>query len=121
MSGQSPNRRRILLVSDQALTGLAIRDELEEDGYLSEGPVSVEMTIEWLATSTPDAAVLDVRVSEPRAAEIARVLKERGVHFIVVSSSDRRRRLPAFSDVPWVEKPWPNGRLRELVGQLIET
>lgn len=109
---------RILLVSDQPLTGLAIQDEFEDENFAFEGPVAVARTLDWLATGTPDLAILDVRVSEPRAEEIARVLNERGVHFVVVSSSERENRLPAFRSAPWIDKPWPDGRLHEIVSTL---
>ena len=109
---------RVLLAEDQLLIGMDLADELEARGFEVAGSFpSCREALDWLAASSPDIAILDVKLKDGSSLELARELRRRGVPFVFFSGSrgtqDGLR--TEFSDVPWVLKP---ARLDQLLQAL---
>jgi PAS domain S-box-containing protein len=99
-------RNQILLVEDEILVGMAMRDLLTDLGYSVLGPYGdVTEAISAASRNSIDAAVLDVNLGGEPVYPLADVLSSRRVPFIFVTgygveSIDRK-----FSNVPVVKKP----------------
>jgi DNA-binding response OmpR family regulator len=112
--------RKLVLVADEAVIGRMLEDELRAAGYEVAGPFATcASAIEWLESGTPDLAVLEYILRDSRCTKLARVLRQRGVPFVIYSGSRRGvTRAPEFKGVPWIEKPAPFARLEEALAKL---
>ena len=110
----------VLLVEDEALIALALTDDLETAGYGVAGPFQrVSDTLEWLKGHTPDVAIIDVHLRDGSSAELARVLRNRDVPFIVFSGDKRDgRSQDAFTGARWLSKPVSARQLLQTVESL---
>jgi DNA-binding response OmpR family regulator len=110
----------VLLVEDEALIALAVTDDLETAGYAVAGPFHRSSdTLDWLKQQTPDAAIIDIHLRDGSSVELARVLRERGVPFIVFSGDRRDGHSPdAFDRARWLSKPVAARQLLETLGEL---
>ena len=94
----------VLLVEDEALIALALADDLETAGYQVAGPFHRSSdTLSWLEHQTPDVAIIDVHLRDGSSIELARVLRERGVPFVVFSGERRSGQFDdAFGASRWL-------------------
>ncbi|MDQ4135424.1 MAG: response regulator [Pseudomonadota bacterium] len=115
---QSP---RVLLVEDEALIALALADDLEMAGYEVAGPFHrCSDSLDWLGRETPDLAIIDIHLRDGSSAELAEVLRERGVPFIIFSGERRDRQVAdAFAGALWLSKPVGTRELLETVGSIV--
>jgi DNA-binding response OmpR family regulator len=112
----------VLLAEDEALIALALVDDLEAAGYRVAGPFHrCDNSLQWLEQETPDVAIIDVHLRDKSSVELARMLRERDVPFLVFSG-DRRdgRSHDAFDGGRWLSKPVSGRQLLETLGELAE-
>ena len=111
----------VLLVEDEALIALALTDDVETAGYDVAGPFHrVRDTLAWLEQHTPDVAIIDIQLRDGSSIDLARVLRERGVPFIVFSGEKRDRRSPdAFEGGRWLSKPVGTRQLLDTLAELV--
>src|SRR5215217_5643585 len=121
MDTNSNSRPLVLVVEDEVLIGLNLRDDLHDAGYRVEGPFTTcAAALEWLRTATPDMAILDAALKDGPCREIALELTRRKVPFLIYSGHHEDRRLLAeFPLVAWVEKPVPSSVLVEACRRLL--
>lgn len=102
-----PHRPSCLIVEDQALIGMALEAYLQDAGLRACEPIdSRAAALAWLASETPDLAILDFALRDGDCTEVAAELKRRGVPFVFYSGRNRERGLPPeLQDAPWIEKP----------------
>lgn len=107
MSHSTSHSGQVLLLEDEALIAVALQADLEDAGYSVAGPfVTCAGALDWLATNTPDLAILDTVLKDGPCKDVALKLNQQGVPFIVYSGHvEDRNILPASEDVTWVEKP----------------
>ena len=99
-----PVRRTVLLAEHQAVAGMWLEDVLADAGFAVDGPhPSCEAAIAALACCRPDYAVVNVDLSQGPCFALACALRMAGVPFVLLSESARV--LPAFRDVPVLERP----------------
>jgi len=110
----------VLLVEDEALIALALTDDLETAGYRVAGPFHrCSDTLQWLEQQTPDVAIIDIHLRDGSSVELARVLRDRDVPFIVFSGEKRDGRSPdAFNGARWLSKPVSTRQLLDAVEEL---
>ncbi len=120
MSGYPQQTCLVLLVEDDTITALTLQDEMEDAGYTVAGPfASCAAALWWLATQTPNLAVLDVQLRDGTCKEIAAELNRRDVRFIVYSGYRQNRNVIAeLKNCVWVEKPVANSTLLDALGTL---
>lgn len=113
-------KRGLVLVADEVIIGMMLEDELREAGYEVAGLFATCVAaINWLESSTPDLAVLEYVLRDSHCTKLARVLRQRGVPYMIYSASRRSStRAPEFKGVPWIEKPAPFARLEEVLAKL---
>ena len=116
-SKSSLRGRRVLVVEDEAVILLAMEQLLAHHGCKLVGPAyDVAGALALVDTRKIDCGVLDVRLGDEMAYEVAEALKARGVPIIFVtgySHVDDR-----FSDVPVVRKPFKS---TDIENALVET
>jgi DNA-binding response OmpR family regulator len=111
----------VLLVEDEALIALALMDDLETAGYGVAGPFHRSSdTLDWLQRHTPDVAIIDIHLRDGSSVDLARVLRDRDVPFIVFSGDKRDGRVSdAFEGARWLSKPVSSHKLLETVAELV--
>ena len=111
----------VLILEDEALIGLNLRDDLQDAGYRVEGPFTTcAAALSWLETATPDMAILDAALKDGPCREIALELTHRKVPFLIYSGYHEDRLLLAeFPHVTWIEKPAPCSVLVEACQRLL--
>ena len=111
----------VLLVEDEALIALGLKDDLETAGYGVAGPFHRSSdTLDWLQQHTPDVAIIDIHLRDGSSIDLARVLRHRNVPFIVFSGDKRDGRVSdAFEGARWLSKPVSSHHLLETVADLV--
>jgi len=121
-SMHTPN---ILILEDEALIALDVETTLNdiEAGCVTSF-ASCADALKWLAENTPDIAIIDIFLRDGECMEVADILVERGVPFVVHSA---RRKVTheshrIFLKGIWVPKPAvPNDLARTVEAQLSKT
>ena len=110
----------VLVVEDEALIALALTDDVETAGYRVAGPFQrASDTLAWLKQQTPDVAIIDIHLRDGSSVDLAGVLRDRGVPFIVFSGDKRDGRSPdAFDGARWLSKPVGTRQLLETLAEL---
>ena len=121
MAPHPDSRLLVLVLEDEALIGLNLRDDLQDAGYRVEGPFTTcAAALSWLETATPDTAVLDAALKDGPCRAIAQELTRRKVPFLIYSGYHEDRQLLAeFPHVTWIEKPAPCSVLVEACQRLL--
>ncbi|PJK31377.1 response regulator [Minwuia thermotolerans] len=101
------NGWRVLVVEDEALIALDLRNMLEGFGCTVVGPVAtVENAVEATERDRPEAALLDEVLGEASVAPVAEELRRRGIPYAVVSGySASPAGDPALREAPRLSKP----------------
>jgi PAS domain S-box-containing protein len=97
---------RILLVEDEALIAMMMRDSLVELGFCVVGPF--DRAAEALACATDDtldAAILDVNLGGDLIYPVAERLARRDVPFVFVTGYGAESIDPRYANVPVLQKP----------------
>jgi DNA-binding response OmpR family regulator len=111
---------QVLLVEDEILVGMAMRDLLTDLGYSVLGPYGdVDEAIAAASSNTITAAVLDVNLAGVLVYPLADELQLRQVPFIFVTgygveSIDRK-----FANIPVIAKPIEGQALRQALSNTV--
>jgi len=118
---QNTSKPLVLILEDEALIALNLRDELQDAGYGVAGPFTTcAAALEWLETETPDTAILDATLKDGPCREIALELGRRAVPFLIYSGHQQDRQLLSeFDHITWIEKPVPSEVLVRACQQLL--
>lgn len=99
-------RARILLVEDEALVAMMMREMLTELGFCVLGPYAKLADAETAATERDfDGAVLDVNLGGQLVYPVARILSRRDLPFVFVTGYGQESIDPHFSQAPVLQKP----------------
>lgn len=109
-----PQAVKVLILEDQPLIVLDIEDSLVREGFEVVGSLSsCEAALEWLGQRLPDVVVLDIELRDGNCVQVARILTNKQIPFVVHSGS-----LSTDSEVDtvfqsgrWVGKPAGAGEL----------
>jgi DNA-binding response OmpR family regulator len=124
LAAQSPGssqRLRCMIVEDQVLIAMSLEAYLEDVGYELAGPFrSNTEALAWLDGSTPDLAILDYKLHDGLCIDLARILRERDVPFVVYSGDRQAAAMPEeFDGAPWIEKPCPRQVFLDVLTTLV--
>jgi DNA-binding response OmpR family regulator len=113
---------RILLVEDDALIGLMLEHDLLAHGFTVLGPfASCAATLAWLDGQVADAAILDITLTDGPCVELARVLRERRIPFLVFTGQPANSPLARdFAGAPWVPKPSSADHIMQTLREILE-
>lgn len=112
--------KRVLVAEDEALVAMLIEVELGDAGYEVIGPFATcADASHWLASDTPDAALLDHTLKDGPCTDVALELQRRSIPFIALTGSDREELPGAFRDAPYLEKPVDAALLPKLLTRIL--
>lgn len=111
--------RQILIVEDEPLIAMDLEGTLNEAGFATELRTSDGAATEWLADHTPAAAILDVRLKHGSSEDVATLLTNRNVPFIVCSGADPSDSADVFSHATWLPKPCNHSHLLTKLEELL--
>jgi DNA-binding response OmpR family regulator len=101
LSGKS-----VLIVEDEFLIGLMLIKEIAGAGGISIGPVtSVADALKEIETRAVDAVILDAKLVDGAATDLATCLDERRVPYVVVSGYDKEDLPNGLRRAPFIAKP----------------
>jgi two-component SAPR family response regulator len=110
----------ILILEDEALIALDVEKTLKGVGGEQIVSLSRRRAAEsWLTDNTPDVAILDIRLRDGDCGEIAAILAERHVPFIIHTAHCRMGEAERFPG-KWVAKPSEPEILRRAVTDCIQ-
>jgi DNA-binding response OmpR family regulator len=93
----------VLIVEDEPLVGLDLCDMVEREGGSVLGPAaSIQEALEILANCTPDAAILDIRLSDGEVTPVVLELAKGHIPFVVHTGSPLPRAMAEDGNRPMV-------------------
>lgn len=99
--------QRILVLEDQVIVALSVRDMLMDLGATVAGPALTLADGYDLALKAPiDAAVLDLWIHGERSYAVGEALRHRSIPFVMTGSFDHEAEPPGFAAVPRLMKPF---------------
>jgi len=114
------NIKRVLVVEDEVLVALILKDLLQGLGYEVVGPVNRNRpAMAAIESERLDAAVLDLNIAGEPVYPVAEMLRARGVPFAFLTGYDPRSLDSGFSKVPVLQKPVEPEQLRRTIQSLL--
>jgi len=110
-----------LIVEDQALIGMALESYFQDEGCAATSLCTCADARRWLGAQTPSAAILDYMLKDGSCTDLARILRSRGVPFVVYSGLPPHAACPELQDVPWISKPATRMTLMGTLLRLIQS
>lgn len=102
------NNRTVLLLEEEAITALDVEHTLA-DAAVGEVVAFARRAeaLSWLSAHTPDLAIIDVSLWDGACDDVAELLADRQVPFVVHSAwnCEFGTRNPVFRNSLWVAKP----------------
>ena len=113
-SGEAP--LRVLVVEDDFLNAMAMKQTLESCGVVVIGPVATEgEALAMVEREAPDAACLDINLGSTTSFGIATVLGERGVPFAFVTCYSDKPVPGHLQHAPRLIKPVKHHELKAVI------
>ena len=101
--------KKVLIVEDDFLTAEGLSHTFADFGFTVVGPVdTTESAARLIGQQLPDGALLDVRLRDGSAVEVAKVLRKRGVPFLVMSGYSRDTLPPELKNALLSRSRLPN-------------
>jgi DNA-binding response OmpR family regulator len=111
---------RVLVVEDEPIIGLDIRQQLDNAGFEVLGPAtSVADALLLIAEPGCDAAILNVNLGNETSEPVARKLHASGKPFVVLSGCSMDDLPPSFNGSTFLTKPAPIAELVAAVRKCI--
>ena len=114
------SRPRVLVAEDEALVSMLIEDELSRAAFEIIGPFAAcADASEWLASDTPEVAVLDHELRDGPCTDVAIELRRRGVPFLMLTGSDPADLPEVMREGPRITKPDSMERLPQVLARML--
>ncbi len=98
--------KRVMLVEDEALVGMMMRDLVTEIGYFVAGPFcTLNEAMSAASSNRFDVALIDVNLGGEYAYPLADLLTDQGVPVIFLTGYDQGGIDPQFNHIPVLQKP----------------
>ncbi|HEY2035299.1 MAG TPA: HWE histidine kinase domain-containing protein [Rhizomicrobium sp.] len=115
-----PAGNAVLLVEDEVLVGLMMRDVLEDNGIRTLGPYGTVKDALLAARSGGfDGAILDVNLNGEMVYPVAEFLLSENVPFAFVTGYGRETIDPRFRNVPLLRKPVDHNALKTFLKDFV--
>jgi CheY-like chemotaxis protein len=96
----------VLIIEDEVLIGMMLANEIERAGAASVGPItSVADALREIESGVADVAIVDSKLADGSAADLAKALERRGMRYVVVSGYEKANLPKDLKDAPFVSKP----------------
>ena len=117
-SGSAP---RVLVVDDEPLISMLVRDWLTELGCETIGPASsVPSALDLIAGAALDAAILDVSLGNEECYSIADALRSRCIPFAFATGHGAGGVVSRFEDAPILTKPFDFEAVKGMMDKLLD-
>jgi DNA-binding NtrC family response regulator len=108
--------KTILVVEDEFIIGMMLRQELERAGATAIGPLSsVADALKDIESRSVDLVILDAKLAGGSGADLVACLKERRIPYVVVSGYERASLPRELRGAPFVAKPVSMSLLMEAI------
>ncbi len=108
----APHRRRILIVEDELLIGMALEMTVTDGGYDCVGVIgAVNEALAFISSNACDAAILDLNLGGASSEPVAAALQAAGVPFVILSGYSAQQQRAMFSGATFLQKPFASARL----------
>jgi DNA-binding response OmpR family regulator len=98
--------KTILVVEDEFIIGMMLRQELERAGATAIGPLSsVADAMKDIESRSVDLVILDAKLAGGSGADLVACLKERRIPYVVVSGYEKASLPGGLKGAPFVAKP----------------
>jgi DNA-binding response OmpR family regulator len=98
--------KSLLILEDEVLIAMDHQFNAERAGFKSVTIISSCATAHvWLSSNSPSVALLDVQLQDGSCSEVAVLLRERGIPFVVCSGSTRDDADPDFAQAFGCQNP----------------
>jgi len=113
--------RRVLIVEDEVIVAFNMECEVQDAGGEIVGPAHTLAEAQKLLAERIDVAILDINICGQSVWPIAKVLRERGIPYVLASANcgDAHAVNPAFTSVPCFDKPVAMPRLIAALAALV--
>lgn len=112
--------KRVLIVEDEPIIGLALEEILEAIGCQTAGiAVRVMQALDLLAEMPVDAAILDVNLHGEQSYPVADALADRGIPFIFATGYGDQEHPQRHKHAPTVTKPYSIAGIREALVSVV--
>lgn len=96
----------VLIVEDEVIIGMMLRDEIARSGGTSIGPVaSVAGALKEIESQIVDVVILDAKLVDGSGADLAAGLEQRRIPYVVISGYDEVNLPSGLRGAPFVAKP----------------
>ena len=114
-------RTRVLVIEDDRLTAQMVAELLREIGCEVIGPTSRLIdSIEAMNAERVDACILDLDLHGRMSYPLARLLRLKGIPFLIVSAYEPEPDNQDVKDTPYVGKPFSEQDLVQALNRLIQ-
>jgi len=111
--------KSILIVEDEFIIGMMLRQELERAGAVPVGPLSsVADAVKAINSQGVDLVILDAKLAGGSGADLVAGLKERAIPYVVVSGYEKSSLPLGLKGAPFVAKPVAMPLLLEAIGTM---
>lgn len=111
----------VLVVEDEYLIAQDMCDWLKKAGASTVGPVAnLSSALESLRAAKVDLAVIDINLGAGPDFHLAELLTHCRVPFLFATGYGKAAIVPAYGNVPWIEKPFNEGQLLRAVCNLAD-
>lgn len=110
----------ILIVENDAIIALNIEDSLLDLGYRVLGPlVTGSETLALLENHQPDAVLLNLKLDDGIATDVARKLLQRSIPVALLTGVELSDLDPELKAIPCLNKPFTSAELEEMLLRLV--
>jgi CheY-like chemotaxis protein len=113
--------RRILVIEDEMMVAMLLKDFLADLGCTVLGPAArVEQALAMIeAAGALDAAVLDINLNGQKSYPVADALAARGVPFVFATGYSRDSMLNGHREFPLLQKPYRLSKMADALAKLL--
>lgn len=113
--------KSVLLVEDEPIVAMLVEDMLAGLGANVVGPAGqVGEAVEIARTAQFDVAVLDVKLGKESSAQVAEVLRQRAIPYVLATGFDNPPLSEAEHGAPLLQKPYLQDDLERALEQALE-
>jgi CheY-like chemotaxis protein len=113
--------RRILVIEDEMMVAMLLKDFLADLGCTVLGPAArVEQALAMIeAAGALDAAVLDINLNGKKSYPVADALAARGVPFVFATGYSRDSVMNGHREFPLLQKPFSLSKMADALAKLL--
>jgi DNA-binding response OmpR family regulator len=114
-------KSRILVLEDEALIAMDVRETLEREGFEVVGPFDRVIPAMVAVTGIPiDGAILDVAIGNEQAYEVAEALSAANIPFVWATAYQRGELPPQYRGRPCLQKPFDTAELTNTLRRVLD-